>query len=225
MYSQIEENYLKAILMLSRDTERPISTSSIARELEVNSASVTDMIQKRLLKKGLVDYRAYHGVRLTPKGSRIATEIVRRHRIWEVFLVEKLQYSWEEVHDIAEQLEHVQSTDLIDRLDDFLGKPRVDPHGGPIPDKDGRMRVPPRALLSSLRQGESGRILGVRNDHKELLAFLTANGLLPGAEFTVIEIFPFDQSVRLGTRLGKQTVSRKVTDNVYVEQFRNRAGC
>jgi len=225
MYSTIEENYLKAILMLSRDTEDPISTSSIARELDVNAASVTDMIQKRLLRKGLVDYQAYKGVRLTEKGSRVAVTVVRRHRIWEVFLVEKLHYDWEEVHDIAEQLEHVQSTDLIDRLDDFLGHPVVDPHGGPIPGKDGQMRVPPRALLSSMQPGMKARILGVRDDTRELLSFLSANDLLPGTDIEVLEVFSFDQSVRLGTQYGEKTVSRQVTDQVYVGVLEKGEGC
>lgn len=225
MYSQIEENYLKAILMLSRDTDAPVSTSSIARELEVQSASVTDMIQKRLLKKGLVDYQAYYGVRLTAKGSRIATDIVRRHRIWEVFLVDTLKYGWEDVHDIAEQLEHVQSADLIDRLDEFLGRPKVDPHGGPIPDRDGRMRVPPRSLLSDLQPGDAARILGARDDRKELLSYMAASDLMPGTVIRLVERFSFDNSIRLETGSHQQMVSAKVAGNVYVEVIQGSRAC
>lgn len=220
MYSQIEENYLKTILMLSRDNDDPISTSAIARALDVNAASVTDMIQKRLLRKELVDYQAYKGVRLTVKGRKVAVNIVRRHRIWEVFLVEKLHFSWEEVHDIAEQLEHVQSVELIDRLDEFLGHPQVDPHGGPIPDRDGKMRIRPRMLLSKLEPGDRARIVGVREDKKELLNFMSESNLLLGTEIEVLQTFSYDQSTRLKTsEKEERTVSHKVTENIYVEQI------
>lgn len=214
MHTLIEENYLKAIFKLSVEGEgRAVSTSALARELDVQAASVTDMI-KKLAGKELIEYEKYQGVMLTSRGRAVAVDIVRKHRIWEVFLVEKLGFNWSEVHDIAEQLEHIQSAELIDRLDDFLGNPRFDPHGGPIPGKDGRLPVRQTVFLSALPDGVSTVIAGVKDDSKELLQYLEQHGLVIGAPIRILERVPFDDSLVLETNSGKLSISRKVAENL-----------
>lgn len=216
MHTLIEENYLKAIFKLSVEGEgRAVSTSALARELDVQAASVTDMI-KKLAGKELIEYEKYQGVELTSRGRAVAVDIVRKHRIWEVFLVEKLGFNWSEVHDIAEQLEHIQSADLIDRLDDFLGNPDFDPHGGPIPDKTGRLPIRQTVFLPSLPDGASTVIAGVKDDSKELLQYLEQHGLLIGARIRILERASFDDSLVLETPGGKLSISRKVAENLLV---------
>jgi len=158
--SEAEENYLKAIFKISEKEDRPVSTSAIAAEMNTSAASVTDMI-KKLSEKALVLHEKYRGVVLTDAGSGIAKKLIRKHRLWEVFLVNKLDFSWDEVHAIAEQLEHIHSDRLIERLDDFLGFPRFDPHGDPIPDAEGNMVLRKQVLLSELKEGNSCVIVGV----------------------------------------------------------------
>ncbi|MDZ7612318.1 MAG: metal-dependent transcriptional regulator [Flavobacteriaceae bacterium] len=136
MFSPSEENYLKAIYALQCDQGSPISTNLISEKICTKASSVTDML-KKLSAKNLVDYQKYQGVFLTDQGMKHALKVLRKHRLWEFFLVEKLNYKWEEVHVIAEQLEHINSESLVDNLDAFLGYPKFDPHGDPIPDKNG----------------------------------------------------------------------------------------
>lgn len=217
-FTNIEENYLKAIYKLAQDREGYISTSAIADEMEVNAASVTDMIKKKLAEKKLVDYAPYKGVTLTDEGRKVAINIIRKHRIWEVFLVEKLHFKWSEVHDIAEQLEHIQSDELINRLDDLLGNPTLDPHGGPIPGRDGQLRKLDRTLLSEVTTGKWYTIIAVKNDTSELLHFLESSGLLLGTRIQPREYFDFDQSMLLDTPAGTKTISRKVAENLYVRE-------
>lgn len=216
MQSQIEENYLKAIFNLSVEEEgKAVSTSALARELDVQAASVTDMI-KKLAVKGLIEYEKYQGVMLTARGRTVAVDIVRKHRIWEVFLSEKLGFNWSEVHDIAEQLEHIQSEELISRLDDFLGNPAFDPHGGPIPDKKGRLPDRNIVLLSSLPEKSETVVAGVKDDAKELLQYLEQVGLLIGARIRILERMAFDDSMVLESPSGKISISSKVADNLMV---------
>jgi len=153
--SRTEENYLKAIFQLCEGSEQPASTNSIAQSMQTAAASVTDMI-KKLSKKDLIHYQKHKGVRLTEVGNRIATNLIRNHRLWETFLVEKLKFSWEEVHEIAEELEHVQAEKLINRLDDFLGNPKFDPHGDPIPDAQGNFTFRKQIALPDLPEGKEG---------------------------------------------------------------------
>ena len=133
-----EENYLKTIYHLTTASDAEVSTNAIAEKMETKASSVTDML-KKLAEKGLINYKKYQGVSLTQDGKLAAKMSVRKHRLWEVFLVEKLGFSWDEVHDIAEQLEHIKSEKLINKLDDFLDNPTEDPHGDPIPDREGRI--------------------------------------------------------------------------------------
>src|SRR6056300_1724498 len=139
-YTKTEENYLKAIYVLESKFGKEVSTNELANKLDTKASSVTDMV-KKLAKKELITYEKYKGVSLSKKGKNIAISIIRNHRIWEVFLVEKLHYKWDEVHEIAEQLEHIKSDELVDRLDDFLEHPSFDPHGDPIPDREGNIPV------------------------------------------------------------------------------------
>ena len=216
MHTQNEENYLKAIFKLSMEAEGgAVSTSALARELEVQAASVTDMI-KKLAAKELAAYEKYQGVSLTPQGRIVAVDIVRKHRIWEVFLVEKLGFGWSEVHDIAEQLEHIQSEELINRLDDFLGNPTHDPHGGAIPDKGGRIPEMKAVMLSSLPEGASATIAGVRDDARDLLQYMEQRRLLIGTPIRALEWMPFDGSLLLESPHGKISISRKVTEYILV---------
>ncbi|MCB9285018.1 MAG: metal-dependent transcriptional regulator [Lewinellaceae bacterium] len=214
MHSQNEENYLKAIFKLSAEGPA-VSTSALARELDVQAASVTDMV-KKLAAKELIQYEKYQGVLLTAKGRLVAVNIIRKHRIWEVFLVDKLGFGWSEVHDIAEQLEHIHSEQLIDRLDDFLDHPSFDPHGGPIPDREGRLPQRQAEPLSALPVGSKAIVAGVKDDDRELLEYLEQKGLLIGARLRVLEHLTFDDSLVLETPSGKWSVSRKVADNLLV---------
>ncbi|NND87947.1 MAG: metal-dependent transcriptional regulator, partial [Flavobacteriaceae bacterium] len=152
MYSLTEENYLKTIFHLEQVSSGDISTNAIADKMETQPSSVTDMVQK-LAEKELLSYKKYKGTRLTEIGKKVAADVIRKHRLWEVFLVEKLKFHWDEVHDIAEQLEHVQSDELIARLDAFLGHPDFDPHGDPIPDKHGVIKRTEKILLSEAKKG------------------------------------------------------------------------
>jgi DtxR family Mn-dependent transcriptional regulator len=216
MHSQIEENYLKAIFALAQESEgKAVSTSALARALEVQAASVTDMM-KKLAAKDLIAYERYQGVWLTEKGRMVAADIIRKHRIWEVFLVEKLGFNWSEVHEIAEQLEHIQSAELIDRLDDFLDNPDFDPHGDPIPDKKGRLPDHHSVPLVSLREGAVAVVTGVKNDTRELLQYLEQQHLLIGARIRLLRRLPFDGSLILETGQGEVSISNLVAENLMV---------
>ncbi len=218
MQSPIEENYLKAIFKLSEDQEGNVSTSAIAEELNINSASVTDMI-KKLAAKELITYEKYQGVQLREAGRAIAIDIVRKHRLWEVFLVEKLHFNWSEVHEIAEQLEHVKSRELIDRLDQFLGHPTVDPHGDPIPDSEGRIRPNNQVVLTELTVNSRAVITGVKEDTKELLNYLEQKQLLLGTHLVVKAVFDFDGSMLIHSVSGESSISRKVAESLFVRRL------
>src|SRR6201996_7606541 len=165
-----EENYLKAIYHLSTQSES-VSTNQIAAALSTKAASVTDML-KKLADKELINYTKYQGVTLTTAGEKIALSIVRKHRLWEYFLVEKLNFKWDEVHDVAEELEHISSKELIDRLDDFMGNPKYDPHGDPIPDSNGKFKSHELKPVAGLIVNEIGIISGVRDHSTAFLQYL-----------------------------------------------------
>ena len=169
--TDIEENYLKTIFKIGQSSGTLVSTSELAMEMEVQAASVTGML-KKLASKNLIHYKKHYGVKLTNEGSRIAIYILRKHRLWETFLVNKLGFSWSDVHEIADKLEHIKSDELIDRLDSFLGFPKTDPHGDPIPGKNGELIAQNFIPLNQLKIGDSGKIAGVRTDQKELLDYL-----------------------------------------------------
>ena len=171
MFTLAEENYLKAIFHLENDHGAGVSTNAIADKMDTRASSVTDMIQK-LADKKVISYQKYKGDSLTKKGKSIAVNIIRKHRLWEVFLVEKLDFQWDEVHEIAEQLEHIKSDELIQKLDLFLGHPDFDPHGDPIPDRNGYIKPTEKKLLSKLKKNQRGICVGVKESSATFLQYL-----------------------------------------------------
>ncbi len=217
MISQTEENYLKAIFKLSEATQKPINTNAISVEMNTAAASVTDMI-KRLSDKELIHYEKYKGVKLSQKGKTIATDLVRRHRLWEVFLLEKLGFAWDEVHDVAEELEHIKSDKLIDSLDSFLDFPKFDPHGDPIPDSDGNIQSRQQTLISKLEVDECGVLVGVYEHSKVFLQYLDKLGLNLGVNIKVLEKVDYDQSVKvLINETKEEIISKKVSQNLFIK--------
>ena len=196
MLSQTEENYLKAIYSLSVHSAKSASTNAIAKKLNTKASSVTDMIQK-LSEKALVDYKKYKGSTLTKTGLYVSVEIIRKHRLWEVFLVNHLNYNWDEVHDLAEQLEHINSDSLIDRLDNFLGFPTHDPHGDPIPDKNGIIEHHKNIMLSSISENKSCVIVGVKDSSSAFLNCLDNYKMKLGSILKVISKEGFDNSITI----------------------------
>jgi DtxR family Mn-dependent transcriptional regulator len=195
MITESEENYIKAIFKIAEKEKKAVSTTAIAAHLETSPASVTDMI-KKLADKGLVDYERYYGVTLTAYGIREATQLIRRHRLWEVFLVEKLRFGWHQVHEIAEQLEHVHSEEMVARLDAYLDYPRYDPHGDPIPNSDGKFTLRTQEPLSALLPGQQGIVLGVKEHDTPFLSYLNQMGIRLGTEIKILEKTQFDLSLR-----------------------------
>ena len=217
MFTSSEENYLKAIYHLEIDVDKGVSTNAIAEKLVTKASSVTDMV-KKLSEKELIIYKKYQGVTLTNFGKKTAANIVRKHRLWEVFLVEKLNFSWDEVHDVAEQLEHIKSPKLINQLDIFLGFPSHDPHGDPIPDKDGNLKVIEKSLLSTLLKNESGICVGVNDSSSEFLQFLDKKGITLGKLIKVLEKENFDGSLSITIDQKKLSISNKIANNLYIQK-------
>lgn len=216
--SHSEENYLKEIFHLSGMSEKRVSTNGLATRLNTKASSITDMLQK-LSEKKLVEYVKYKGCFLTEEGERIAIQIIRKHRLWETFLVNKLNFGWEEVHEVAEQLEHIDSEKLIDSLDRFLNYPKFDPHGDPIPDKEGNIAYR-KSNIKLLDAAASSlvEIVRVNEDSLGLLKFLEQQDLTLGTELEVLEKYPFDDSMRiLVVGGGEISLSKKVTENISVK--------
>ena len=214
-FTSSEENYLKAIYRLSDHGLVKVKTSALASRLNTKASSATDMIQ-RLSDKGLVDYRKYQGVQLTDKGQAVALGIIRKHRLWEVFLVEKLNFSWDEVHDVAEQLEHVQSEKLTNELDAFLDFPSHDPHGDPIPDKTGQFKSSLKVVLSGVDPGSICFCVGVVDSSSEVLRYLDKIGITLGTQLKVISKETVDDSMLIKTKEGSMRISKMVSENLYV---------
>jgi DtxR family transcriptional regulator, Mn-dependent transcriptional regulator len=213
-----EENYLKAIYHLTVQLEAEVPTNAIAEMMETKASSVTDML-KKLADKALINYIKYQGVSLTEKGMHAAKMIVRKHRLWEVFLVEKLAFTWDEVHDIAEQLEHIKSEQLINKLDDFLGNPTEDPHGDPIPDAQGKITKTEKLLLSELVESETAICVGVKDSSADFLQYLNKQKIALGAVIKVLGRENFDASLHLIINDTPLTVSSKIAGNLYVKRI------
>lgn len=211
-----EENYLKAIYRLSDDGAQSASTNEIADVMNTKAASVTDMVKKLSAKK-LISYEKYYGVRITKPGKTAALGVVRKHRLWETFLVDKLQFSWDEVHEVAEQLEHIQSPLLIEKLDAFLGFPSVDPHGHPIPDRNGNLQQVRCVPLSELGLKKKTTVRSVRNGTPAFLQYLSKIGVYIGATISIQEKIEFDGSLEI-TIDGKKRafISRDAAQNLLV---------
>ena len=213
-----EENYLKAIYHLTVQLEAEVPTNAIAEMMDTKASSVTDML-KKLADKALINYIKYQGVSLTDKGRHAAKMIVRKHRLWEVFLVEKLAFTWDEVHDIAEQLEHIKSEQLINKLDDFLGNPTEDPHGDPIPDAQGKITKIEKLLLSELAESETAICVGVKDSSADFLQYLNKQKIALGAVIKVLGRENFDASLHLIINDTPLTVSSKIAGNLYVKRI------
>lgn len=217
MFSLSEENYLKAIFHLEKNIEGEVSTNALAEEMQSKASSVTDMLKKMADKK-LVVYKKYQGVKLSNLGRKTALEIIRKHRLWEVFLVEKLNFSWDEVHEVAEELEHIKSKKLIVELDKFLGYPKRDPHGDPIPDADGNFLVVNKALLNKLNVNDEGVFVGVKDSSTDFLQYLDKNEIALGKSIKVIEKESFDGSMRIQIANDKTVnISEQVSENLYIK--------
>ncbi len=212
-----EENYLKTIYHLTTVSDLEVSTNAIAEMMETKASSVTDML-KKLAEKDLLNYVKYQGVSLTSKGLLAAKMIVRKHRLWEVFLVEKLNFAWDEVHDIAEQLEHIKSEQLINKLDDFLGNPTEDPHGDPIPDAQGRIAKTDKKLLSELVINQTGICVGVKDSSPEFLKYLDKQAIALGSKIEIIAKESFDLSTKIKVNGIELTISNKIATNLYLKK-------
>jgi len=215
--SQSEENYIKAIYGLSENSSASISTNLLADRLSTKASSVTDML-KRLSEKKLLTYQKYQGCNLTDIGLTIALSIVRKHRLWEVFLVDKLQFGWDEVHEIAEQLEHIQSLQLTNKLEEFLGFPKVDPHGDPIPTRDGQ--IDPCSSSVDLVSCEIGILLvvmGVEDGTPEFLQYLSKIELKLGSTIQILEKLSFDGSIIVEFDNKQVQFSQKVASKIFVK--------
>lgn len=211
-----EENYLKTIFHLERKLKSEVSTNALAERMQTRASSVTDMMQKLADKKMLV-YKKYKGVQLTEKGKKAAAYVVRKHRLWEVFLVDKLKFHWDEVHDIAEQMEHIKSVELIKRLDAFLGHPDFDPHGDPIPDKDGNIKKAEKRLLSELIKNQIGICVGVKESSPEYLQYLDKKKIKIGTKINVLGKEFFDGSMMIQVGRDQFFVSKQIAENLYVQ--------
>ncbi len=217
MQSYTEENYLKVIYHLA-ELSSPVQTNAVAERMQTKAASVTDMM-KKLSEKKLIDYIKYQGVTLTETGKLAAINIIRKHRLWEVFLVDKLNFKWDQVHEVAEELEHIKSALLIERLDEFLDFPKADPHGDPIPDKYGNFTEQTLVKISKLSIGEKGVITGVSEHSAAFLQHLEKLGLTLGKSIEVGEVISFDGSVELNLNDRKVNISREVAKHILISRI------
>lgn len=215
-FSTSEENHIKAIFHLQRE-DGVVTTNELAHELKTKPASITDMMKKLKAKK-LLHYEPYKGFRLSNEGKKVALLIIRRHRLWEFFLAEKLKFSWDEVHEVAEHLEHVSSKKLIDKLDEFLGFPRVDPHGDPIPDQHGRIEASPQVCLTDISLNKPAIVCHVSDQSSEILELLGHKNIAIGTRLEVKRKFDFDRSLEI--KIGRQpsiTISEQLAKNIFVK--------
>jgi DtxR family Mn-dependent transcriptional regulator len=218
MLSYTEENYLKAIYHLSNGGQKAVLTNELADAMSTKPASVTDMIKKLSVKK-LITYEKYYGVTITKQGKADALSIVRKHRLWENFLVQKLNFNWDQVHEVAEQLEHIQSPLLIEKLDEFLGHPIADPHGHPIPDKNGKISVAQQIPLGEITEKKTAMVKAVKRGSPSFLQYLSKIGLYIGAHVSVLEKTEFDGSVEiLIDKKKKAFISKEASLNILVTE-------
>jgi DtxR family transcriptional regulator, Mn-dependent transcriptional regulator len=216
VHSFTEENYLKAIYKLQETNGEVVATSALAQVMGVHAPSVTDML-KRMAGKKLVTYQKSKGFKLTEKGKQVAVGIIRNHRLWEVFLVDKLGFRWDEVHDLAEQLEHIHSEALVNKLDAYLGYPKADPHGDPIPDANGVLPKSKSVLLSTLKDGDKGTFTGVTDHSAAFLNYLDKAGMSLGDSIKIRSIEEYDQTFTLQLKGKKEiVVSFKVANSLLV---------
>lgn len=216
MLSHTEENYLKALLKIAFNNGREeAGTNELANVLVVKPATVNDMLKKLKAKK-LVKYEKYGKIELTPEGRENAVDILRKHRLWETFLYEKFEFSWDKVHEVAEQLEHIQSTKLIDKLDKFLDYPEFDPHGDPIPNKKGEIKVYFKKKLSDIEVGNSCKMVAVKDNSSTFLQYVVKVGLGINNEIKVLSKQEYDALLVIEVNGVKSSVSQKFAENIFV---------
>ncbi len=211
-----EENYIKAIYHLSGGGMHSVPTNAIAKQMDTQPSSVTDMI-KKLSDRKYVHYKKYRGVQLSEKGINTALTIIRKHRLWEVFLAEKLDFNWDEVHDVAEQLEHIKSEKLIDKLDEFLDFPKYDPHGDPIPGKNGELAQRSLKLLSAMKAEEEGICVGVKDSSVSFLKFLDKHNIALGDRIKILDVEEFDESLNILIESKKLHISKRIATNLFIK--------
>ena len=214
-YTTSEENYIKAIYHLQK-VDGMVTTNELAAELESKPASITDMMKKLKAKK-LLNYQPYQGFRLTADGTKVALGIIRRHRLWEFFLAEKLKFTWDEVHEVAEDLEHVSNKKLIDKLDEYLGFPRVDPHGDPIPDANGKIEISKKICITELAVNTVSTVASISDHSSEILELLEHKKIAIGTKVEVKKKFQFDNSLEI--KINRQpviTISEQLAKNIFV---------
>ena len=215
MPTRIKENYLKAILKLSGDDQENVSTSALAEEMQTNASSVSEMV-KRLSEKNLINYVKYQGVSLTKEGYDLAVHIVRKHRLWEVFLVNRLNFKWDEVHDIAEQLEHIKSLELVNKLDAFLCYPKYDPHGDPIPNAKGEFPQTKAIPLTEVQANVKGKVVTVEIDEPGFLNYLDKLNISIGTQIEILEVNDFDCSIDIKVDDVQRHISIDVAKNILI---------
>jgi DtxR family Mn-dependent transcriptional regulator len=214
-FSASEENYLKTIFHL-QTKDNNVTTNELAEKLRTKPASITDMM-KKLKSRKLVNYQPYRGFRLTTEGRKVAIGIIRRHRLWEYFLSEKLNFSWDEVHEVAEQLEHVSNKKLIDKLDEYLAFPKFDPHGDPIPDTNGKMETGKQISLADVAVNKPARICYVANQSPLLLEYLQEKKIKIGAPVIVKRKFIYDNSLEIKLENNLLTITGQLAKNIFVK--------
>jgi len=216
-YSRTEENYIKAIYHLEAEAEN-VSTNDLAEALQTKPASITDML-KKLKRKKLVNYQAYYGCRLTNEGKKLALLIIRRHRLWEYFLSQKLDFSWEEVHDVAEELEHVSSEKLINKLDAYLGFPRFDPHGDPIPNEKGAITSDKLISLNNQPENKLCIVSKIGNQSVSILEMLEHKNIAIKTRLEIIKKYPFDGSMEVKVGRSRTTIlTKELAHNIFIKE-------
>lgn len=216
MFSYTEENYLKALLKISMDNEiEEVGTNELATALAIKPATANDML-KKLKEKEMVDYEKYGKIKLTTEGKKKAIDVIRKHRLWETFLYKKLEFNWDEVHEVAEQLEHIQSAKLVDKLDKFLDYPEFDPHGDPIPNKKGELKVQFKKRLSDVAVGNSCKMVAVKDNSTSFLQYVVKAGLGINNEISVVSKQEYDALTVIEANGIRSSVSQKFTENIFV---------
>lgn len=211
-----EENYLKTLYKLHQKQVKKLNNITLAKTLDLNPATVLEMVRK-LVKKNLVEFKEDKSIHLTEKGKKKALITIRKHRLWEVFLVDKLNYKWNEIHDMAEQLEHVESINLIDRLESFLGFPKFDPHGDPIPDKYGKLKASDAIPLTNAQAGKTYSVMSFAETNDDFLDYLSELKIKPGTKLRIKSQNSYDGSFIIGSGNKQYQLSEKVAANILVK--------
>lgn len=217
MVSQAEENYLKALFHLTNEIKdkTEAGTNELADALDVTPATTNNML-KKLKEKKLVTYEKYGKITLTKEGRSLAVEIVRKHRLWETFLYEKLNFTWDEVHEVAEQLEHIKSAKLVEQLEKFLDYPEIDPHGDPIPNDEGEIKFIRRKTLAEIEVGKICKLIAVKDNSSPFLQYVVKLGLGLSSEIKIISRQEFDGTMEIEVDKTRSTISKKVAQNLFV---------